>query len=460
MSIFLLPSLVFLEYRTRQRQHLSPMKNGILQIGLAGLGTVGAGVYETLIKNSDLLMARTQIPFEIVHVAVRDKVKLREVSLLSGVKLTDDWRDLVQDESLDIIIELMGGTTTAKELVCASLRARKSVVTGNKALLAEHGDEIFKLSQKMDTPLYFEAAVAGGIPIIDSMMESLVSNHFVTIAGIINGTSNYILERMTTAGLDYKVALQEAQDLGYAESDPTLDVNGWDAAHKALLLALIAYGTPVKPADIYVAGIEGVRSVDICFAEKLGYAVKLLAVIRQHEDNLIELRVQPSFVSRKHILSSVNGVFNALAVEGDIVGETLFYGRGAGKYPTSSAVISDVVKAARDMGECRKHNGFVPYSPDTRILPVAQTVTPYYVRFKVDDTNGVIASIATVLAKHEIGISGTNSMPRAGSDLQDLVFILHRCPFGDLQAALADIALLPGISPNPAVFRIEKFISE
>lgn len=437
------------------------MKNGVLQIGLAGLGTVGAGVYETLLKSNDLLMARTQVPFEIAHIAVRDKGKVREVALASSTRLTDDWKDLVEDSSLDIIVELVGGTTVARELVCASLKAGKSVITGNKALLAEHGTEIFRLSEETNTPVYFEAAVAGGIPIIDSMRESLVCNRFVSIAGIINGTSNYILERMTTAGLDYKIALQEAQDLGYAEADPTLDVNGWDAAHKALLLALLAYGTPVKPKEIYVAGIEGVRSVDIKFAERLGYAVKLLAVIRSHEDNRIELRVQPSFVSKKHILSSVNGVFNALAVEGDIVGETLFYGRGAGKYPTASAVISDIVKASRDLGHHGSHNGFTPYSPNTCIMPVAQTVTPYYVRFKVDDTNGVIAAIATVLARHEIGISGTNSMPRAGSvSLQDLVFILHRCPFGDLQAALEEIDRLPGVSPNPAVFRIEKFISE
>lgn len=435
------------------------MKLGKLHIGLAGLGTVGTGVYETLLKNGELLQARTGMSIEVAGIAVRDMGKKRDVNVPASL-LTDDWNTLIANPDLDIIVELIGGTEAAYELVCASLKAGKAVVTGNKALLAERGSAIFKLSQETGTPVYFEAAVAGGIPIIDSMRDSLVSNNFLSIAGIINGTSNYILERMTNAGLDYKVALAEAQQKGYAEADPSLDVNGWDAAHKALLLALLAYGTPISPENIYVSGIEGVRAVDIKFADTMGYAVKLLAVIRQHDGQAIELRVQPSFVSKNHILSSVNGVFNAVAVEGDIVGETLFYGRGAGKLPTTSSVISDIFSAARDLAHEGAHNGFTPYRPETVLIPSSATETPYYVRFKVADTTGIIASIATLLARHGIGISRTNSMPREGSDLQDLVFILHECPFGNLQAALADIEALDGVSPNPAVFRIERFASE
>lgn len=435
------------------------MKDGTLQIGLAGLGTVGTGVYETLLNNGKLLFARTQMPFRMSRIAVRDKGKDRGVDIPEGM-VTEDWTELVSDPDIDIIVELIGGTDTAYDLVCSALRAKKAVVTGNKALLAERGMDLFRLSRETGTPIYFEAAVAGGIPIIDSMRDSLVCNNFLSIAGIINGTSNYILERMTTGGLDYKTALAEAQEKGYAESDPSLDVNGWDAAHKALILGLLAYGTPIDHDKIYVSGIEGVRAVDIKFAETLGYAVKLLAVIRQHDGKSIELRVQPSFVSKKHILSSVNGVFNAVAVEGDIVGETLFYGRGAGKYPTASSVVADIVSAARDIAHKGAHNGFTPYSPDTVILPVEDTVTPYYVRFKVADTTGIIASIAGVLARHGIGISRTNSMPREGSDLQDLAFMLHTCPFGNLIKALGEVEELEGISPNPAVFRIEQFASE
>ncbi len=435
------------------------MKDRTFQIGLAGLGTVGSGVFETLIKNGELLSARTRMSFRIARIAVRDKNRPRKVAVDPAL-LTEDWRELVNDPDLDLVIELMGGTGEAYQFVCAALKAGKPVVTGNKALLAEFGPEIFRLSQQTGAPVYFEAAVAGGIPIIDSMRDSLVCNRFNNIAGIINGTSNFILERMTRAGLDYKTALQEAQNLGYAESDPSLDVNGWDAAHKALLLALLAYGTPIPPDKIYVAGIEGVRNVDIKFAETLGYAVKLLAVIRQHENETIEMRVQPSFISRKHILSSVNGVFNAIAVEGDIVGETLFYGRGAGRYPTASSVISDIAVACRDLQSPDRLNGFRPYCLETALMPVEETVTPYYVRFRVSDTTGVIAAIAGVLARHNIGISKTNSMSRENSTDQDLVFILHRCPFGDLTRALEAIGELEGIAPNPAVFRIEKFISE
>ena len=295
---------------------------------------------------------------------------------------TTDWRALVEDPAVEIVVELIGGTTDAFDIVAAALRAKKPVVTGNKALLAERGVELFAISRETDTPIHFEAAVAGGIPIIRTVQDSFIGNRILSFSGIINGTSNYILGRMTDAGLTFEDALAEAQALGYAEADPALDVNGWDAAHKAILLATLAYGFPIDPADVHVSGIEQVRPTDIHFAKSLGYVVKLLAVIREHPDGSVELRVQPSFIAKSNILASVHGVFNAVAVHGDAAGESLFYGRGAGQDPTASSVVADLVEAARSIRHASGHRGFLPYRESGRILPVGDTSTAYYVRFR------------------------------------------------------------------------------
>lgn len=436
-----------------------------LQIGLAGLGTVGSGVYETLNLNHDILEARSRMPFAIKRVAVRDLAKPREVEVPAEL-LTDDWRDLVDDPEVDIVIELIGGTSEAYELVTAALRSGKPVVTGNKALLAEHGAEIFRLSEEMNVPLYFEASTGGGIPIIESLRKSLICNRIRSIFGVINGTSNYILSTMAKKGTAYEDALAQAQELGFAESDPTLDVNGWDAAHKALILAMLAYGMTIPTDRISVRGIENITACDFKFAKKLGYRIKLLVMIKSHSKlNAIELRVQPSFVPKGHIISSVDGVFNAIAVTGDIVGETLFYGKGAGKNPTASAVISDVVTAMRESRHPQFHTGFNPYGQQRRIMDVNETETPYYVRFMVADRPGVIAEIASVLARYNIGISATSSsFNHVDGDtevvMNDLVFMLHTCPWGQLQDALAEIAELPHVIGEPSVLRIEKLLED
>lgn len=439
------------------------MDSRALQIGLAGLGTVGTGVFETLCRNHDLLQARTGIPFAVKRVAVRDIHRERDVEIDPSI-LTEDWRELVEDPDIDIVIELIGGTGVAHQLVEAALRAHKPVVTGNKALLAEYGAELFHLSAETKTPLYFEASCGGGIPIIQSLQNSLVCNYVRRIAGIINGTSNYILSAMERKGVSYEDALAAAQRKGYAEADPTLDVNGWDAAHKALILAMLAYGTPVSPENISVFGIERVTPTDFRFAKELGYNIKLLVVIRHHEErNALELRVQPSFVSHKHMLSNVYGVFNAIAVHGDIVGETIFYGRGAGKNPTASAVIGDVMLAMRDCRHPEHHSGFHPYTKQLSLLPQDETVTPYYVRFQVEDKPGVIAIIAAELARFDIGISGTMSSARRGEGAGnscDLVFMLHACPWGKLCEALRALRAHESIGPPPAVFRIETLNEE
>ncbi|BCX47705.1 homoserine dehydrogenase [Haloferula helveola] len=436
------------------------MNCSTLGIGLAGLGTVGSGVVLALQRNSELISDRTggSVRLDVARVLVRDLGKSRPVAVPAD-RLTTEWKELVDDPAVDIVVELIGGTDAAFDIVAAALRARKPVVTGNKALLAERGTELFKLSREFDTPIHFEAAVAGGIPIIKTVQESFVGNRIQSMSGIINGTSNYILERMTTAGLEFSEALSEAQQLGYAEADPALDVNGWDAAHKAILLATLAYGFPIDPAEVHVAGIEQVRPIDIEFATRLGYVVKLLAVIREHPGGEVELRVQPSFIAKSHILASVHGVFNAVAVHGDAAGESLFYGRGAGQDPTASSVVADLVEAARSLRQPNGHRGFLPYRDSGRLLPVEETTTAYYVRFDVTDRPGVIAEVAKHLADAGIGISGTHSPVNPESpdaDFVDMVFQLHSCPFGLLQKTLREIENLDCINSEPVVFRIEK----
>jgi homoserine dehydrogenase len=432
-----------------------------LGIGLAGFGTVGSGVWNTLEKNGALISERTgnDVSLAITKILVRDLKKTRAtISTVPPEVLTTDWHALVNDPSVDIVVELIGGTTDAFEIVAAALLAKKPVVTGNKALLAERGVELFAISRKMETPIFFEAAIAGGIPIVKTVQDSFIGNQIHSFTGIINGTSNYILEQMTLRGIDYPTALNEAQELGYAEADPALDVNGWDAAHKAILLATLAYGFPIDPKNIYVTGIEQVRQTDIRFAKSLGYVIKLLAVVRERDGGSVELRVQPSFISQKHILASVNGVFNAVSVNADAAGESLFYGRGAGQGPTASSVVADLVEAARNFAHTAQHRGFLPYRETGNLVPIEETSTAYYVRFDVTDRPGVVAEIATVIAKHKIGISGTHSPVDASNpdaEFVDMVFLLHSCTFGKLTTALTEIEALNCINSTPVVFRIE-----
>lgn len=432
------------------------MSCSVSGIGLAGFGTVGSGVWNILEEHGGLITSRSQgsAGMEIRKIAVRDLSKKRDGDAPAEL-FTTDLMEVVEDPAVDIVVELIGGTDAAFDLVAAALRAGKPVVTGNKALLAERGSELFALSREHETPIHFEAAVAGGIPIIKAIQESLIGNRIQSIAGIINGTSNYILQRMTEAALGYPEALKEAKELGYAEADETLDVNGWDAAHKAILLGSLSHGFLIDYQDVYVRGIEKVTPLDIKFASDLGYVVKLLSLVIAREDGAIEIRTQPSFLSKTHILASVHGVFNAVAVKGDHLGESLFYGRGAGQGPTASSVVSDLVEAARNS---RSDRGFIPYQDSGKLVAIDDTATSYYVRFSVNDRPGVIADIATVLAKHEIGISGTHSPVDADNpdaEFVEMVFLLHTCPFGKLKKALAEVENLDCLTARPVVFRIE-----
>jgi homoserine dehydrogenase len=425
-----------------------------VKIGLAGLGNVGLGVYKNLKKNASLLKERTGVRLSIEKIAVRDIAKNRGIEI-PGTLLTTDWREFATSKEVDVIVELIGGTTEAFDLVCAALRAKKPVVTGNKALLAERGQELFKVAEENGVPIYFEAAVAGGIPIIQTLQEGFVGNHIKSIHGIINGTCNYILTRMSQAGLSYETALAEAQKLGFAEADPTLDVGGWDAAHKAIILASLSYGFWIKPQDVFVEGISKVSPTDIAFADKLGYTIKLLSVIRADENGLVEVRTQPSLIPKTHVLASVSGAFNAVLVNGDIVGETLFYGKGAGQDPTSSSVISDIAEAAATLTYGLRHSGFVPHGLYGKSKPVDETVSHFYVRLTVEDSPGVLAQVATVFGARGIGISSVIQPEDLGGDTTPLIFMLDDASLRAVREAIRAISELTCVREEPSWMRVE-----
>jgi len=422
-------------------------------IGLAGLGTVGAGVFKHLQQNRVLIAERLGLELAVRRIAVRDVGKKREVQPSSKL-LTNRWEDLVEDPDVHIVVELMGGIEPAYTCVMRALDHGKVVVTGNKALLAEHGAEIFEKGAEKNVPIFFEAAVAGGIPIIKSIREAFIGNHIRSIHAILNGTSNYILSRMTEQAMDFPLALKEAQEAGYAEADPTLDVNGWDAAHKAIILASLAYGFWVNTNQIYVEGIEQIGALDIQFAQKLGYRIKLVATIRANEESLVEVRVHPTFVPKDHVLASVNGVFNALMVHGDIVGDTLFYGRGAGQDPTTSSVISDLAQAAIWFDSGGKAFGFTPHGLYGKCLPIERVVSGFYLRLSVIDKPGVLAQVASILGSHQIGISSVVQPEGHEGDAVPLVLMIHDSAFGRMQTALELIRHLDCVKANPVLLRV------
>jgi len=425
-------------------------------IGLAGFGTVGAGVYKNLAANGDLLAQRLGAQFAVRRIAVRDLHKVRAVAAPADL-FTTNTDDLVADPSIRIVIELMGGIEIPLAFVKKAIDAGKIVITGNKALLAEHGQEIFQLAREKRVPVFYEAAVAGGIPIIKIVRESFVGNRFESIHGILNGTSNYILSRMTETGMDFASALAEARQLGYAEADPTLDVNGWDAAHKAIILASLAYGFWLDPAKILVTGIESVTAADIRFAKELGYSIKLLATIKAGEGNAISVRVCPTLIPKQHVLASVNGVFNAIAVRGDVVGETLFYGRGAGQDPTASSVLSDLAEAACALESPRFCYGFTSHDLYGKCQPTAEAVSKYYLRLSVKDEPGVLAKIAGALGESGIGILSVIQPEGMAADSVPLVLMIHDAAFGTMQKASAKIAALDCVKDTPALLNVETF---
>lgn len=429
-----------------------------INIGLAGMGNVGAGVYKHLLNNRDLLAERLGLELTVKKIAVRDPAKARGIPVLETL-LTTRWEDLMDDPAIPIVVELMGGIEPARTFILRAIEHGKIVVTGNKALLAEHGQEIFDAAAKHRVPVFFEAAAAGGVPIIKTLREAFIGNHILSMHGIINGTCNYILTRMTEAEMSFADALSEAQAAGFAEADPTLDINGWDATHKAIILASLAYGFWVGTDKIFVEGIERITAADIRFAKQLGYAIKLLAIIKAGKRSEIEVRVHPTLIPKTHVLASVNGVFNAVSVHGDIVGDTLFYGRGAGQDPTSSAVISDLAEAALALESPRRFFGFTPHGLYGTCRPIDQIISKYYLRISVVDQPGVLAQIAGILGELQIGISSVIQPEEHEPDAVPLVLMIHDASNAQMRSAIDRIAKLACVKRPPKMLRVETFNS-
>ena len=422
-----------------------------IQVGLLGIGTVGSGTFQVLARNQAEIRRRAGRGIEITMVADLDTARAREI-VGSGVQVVADGRAIIANPDIDIVIELIGGYGIARTLVMEAIAAGKHVVTANKALLAVHGTEIFAAASAKGVMVGFEAAVAGGIPIIKALREGLTANRIEWIAGIINGTTNFILSEMRDKGLDFSVVLKEAQRLGYAEADPTFDIEGVDAAHKASIMSAIAFGTPVQFARAHVEGITQLQATDIRHAEQLGYRIKLLGITKRRDDVAgIELRVHPTLVPAKRLIANVEGAMNAVVVQGDAVGTTLYYGKGAGSEPTASAVVADLVDITRlhtaDPDHRVPHLAFQPdATADTPILPIDQVVTAFYLRLRVADQTGVLSRITTILAEHDISIDAVLQRESADGEKQtDLIILTHDTVEGRMRAALTQMQSLPTV---------------
>jgi homoserine dehydrogenase len=428
-----------------------------IQVGLMGLGVVGTGTFNVLARNQEEIKRRAGRGIEITMVADLDVAKAQK---LAGpkVQVVADARALIANPDIDIVIELIGGYGIAKTLVLEAIAAGKHVVTANKALLAVHGTEIFAAASARGVMVAFEAAVAGGIPIIKALREGLTANRIQWIAGIINGTTNFILSEMRDKGLDFDVALKEAQRLGYAEADPTFDIEGVDAAHKATLMSAIAFGIPVQFDKAYIEGITQLGAADIKYAEQLGYRIKLLGITKRTPKG-VELRVHPSLVPAKRLIANVEGAMNAVMVQGDAVGTTLYYGKGAGSEPTASAVIADLVDITRlhtvDPLNRVPHLAFQPHTldqamSDLPVLPMGEIITSYYLRLRVADQTGVLAQVTSIVAQAGISIDAVlqreaDEVGGEGSTQTDLIILTHDCEEATMNAAIARMQALPTV---------------
>ena len=424
-----------------------------LQVGLMGIGVVGSGVFNVLTRNQEEILRRAGRGIEITMVADLDTVRA-QAAVGPGVKVVNDARAIIANPDIDIVIELIGGYGIARQLVLEAIEAGKHVVTANKALLAVHGTEIFAAAHRKGVMVAFEAAVAGGIPIIKALREGLTANRIEWIAGIINGTTNFILSEMRDKGLSFDVVLKEAQRLGYAEADPTFDIEGVDAAHKATIMSAIAFGIPVQFDKAHVEGITKLDALDIKYAEQLGYRIKLLGITKRVASG-VELRVHPSLIPAKRLIANVEGAMNAVMVQGDAVGTTLYYGKGAGSEPTASAVIADLVDITRlhtaDAAQRVPHLAFQPDAmSDARVLPMSEVVTSYYLRLKVADEAGVLARVTGLLADAGISIDAVlqreaDEVGGEGSTQTDLIILTHNCVEDCMNQAMAKMQALPSV---------------
>lgn len=434
-----------------------------IKLGLFGLGVVGCGVVEILQKNHGLIRSRLGAELAITKAVTANPDKKRPVSL-DGIEVSSDPNTILGDPEIDIVIELIGGTDLAKTVVLGAMDANKPVATANKALLAEEAKAIFGKAYEKNLPIGMEASVAGGIPILRALKEGLAADNILEICGIVNGTCNYILSKMTTEGAAFDDVLAEAQQLGYAEADPTFDVEGYDAAHKLAILVNLAYGTMVPFGDIYREGVSGITPMDIAYADQMGYLIKLLAIGKMVGDR-IEARVHPTLVAKSHLLSQVNGVFNAVYVTGDNVDATMSYGRGAGAAPTGSAVVSDVIDIARKLLKGDPGGGIPPLSVtrenlrEIEIVPIAEINSEYYLRFQVLDRVGVLARMTKVLGDNNISIQSmfqpsTSDHP---SDPVQVVLITHKAREQNIRDSLNAIAPMDFVAGATQLVRIERF---
>jgi homoserine dehydrogenase len=424
-----------------------------IQVGLLGMGTVGSGTFNVLRRNQEEIQRRAGRGIEITMVADLDVAKAQSL-VGPQIKVVSDARQIIANPEIDIVVEPIGGYGIAKSLVLEAIAAGKHVVTANKALLAVHGTEIFAAAHAKGVMVAFEAAVAGGIPIIKALREGLTANSIQWVAGIINGTTNFILSEMRDKGLDFDVVLKEAQRLGYAETDPTFDIEGVDAAHKATLMSALAFGIPVQFDKAYTEGITKLGAADIKYAEQLGYRIKLLGITKRTEAG-VELRVHPSLVPTQRLIANVEGAMNAVMVQGDAVGTTLYYGKGAGSEPTASAVIADLVDITRlhtaDPLNRVPHLAFQPNAmSNLKILPMSDVVTSYYLRLRVADEAGVLAKLTGLLAEANISIDAVlqreaDQVSQAGENQTDVIILTHDTVEGKMNAVLAQMQALPTV---------------
>ena len=433
-----------------------------INVGLLGIGTVGGGTFTVLKRNAEEIARRAGRPIQITIVADKN-VELAKQVTGGACKITDDAFAVVNDPEVDIVVELIGGYGVAKELVLTAIANGKHVVTANKALLAAHGNEIFAAAQDKGVMVAFEAAVAGGIPIIKALREGLTANRIEWIAGIINGTTNFILSEMRDKGLSFETVLKEAQRLGYAEADPTFDVEGVDAAHKLTIMSAIAFGNSMSFDKAHIEGISKLDAVDIKYAEQLGYRIKLLGITKRTPEG-VELRVHPTLIPAKRLIANVEGAMNAVLVKGDAVGPTLYYGKGAGAEPTASSVIADLVDVTRmhtsDPEHRVPHLAFQPNAMvDLTILPLSEIITSYYLRLRVEDKPGVLADITRILADQQISIDAMiQREPGEGEEQTDIIMLTHQTREKNVDAAIARIEALAAVTGKLTRLRLEELL--
>src|SRR3989338_716004 len=427
-----------------------------INIGVIGFGTIGSSVVKLLLERRLIFRERTLIDLNLAVVCDKDLRSKRDV-LVPKAMMTDDVEKVITDPSIDVVVELIGGIHPAKEIVVRALGLGKHVVTANKLLLATEGEGIFKKAEEAGKEILFEASVGGGIPIIKSIREGMIGNTFHSIFGILNGTSNYILSRMSSEGYPFKKALEEAKLKGYAEKDPSLDIKGWDSAHKLAILSSLAFGKRVNIKDIYVEGISGISPFDIQYAKEMGYVLKLLAIAKRDGESL-EARVHPTLLPEEHLMSSVSGVYNAIFVDADLVGKQLFYGEGAGKLPTASAVLSDIMDIAYTIAYGRIPGKFaVPARSEIKnIKRIEEVYMKYYVHFSAIDKPGVLAKIAHLLGKNNISIASVVQKERREASIVPVIMLTHAAKEKDMQEALKSIDKLPVIKRKTVLIRMEK----